>query len=211
VRVPIAVQVKPFDIDKAQPQIDATREAFAGYLKEVRQKSSRSKHGLMGPVGKILSEVKSGRRDPASLKGYAVRVHEATGGYPSPGSLEALEKGIDTLVKLLDAAPVTVHDRLLDRLDYGLYFDLRKKFLSWIEDRDRDFRSWLQKRYASLDLLNQQWGKQIDDWTHVRFGGSSSQTYKKASLKQRGDMEEFQRFMKEAGKSEIADIDEEDE
>jgi hypothetical protein len=211
VRVPIAVQVDPFDIDKAQPQLDATREAFARYLKEVRQKSSRSKHGLMGPVGKILSEVKSGRRDPASLKGYAVRVHEATGGYPSPASLEALENGIDSLVKLLDAAPVTVHDRLLDRLDYGLYFDLRKRFLSWIEDRDRDFRSWLQKRYTSLDLLNQQWGKQIDDWSHVRYGGSSSQTYKKASLKQRGDIDEFQRFMKEAGKTEIADIDEEDE
>jgi hypothetical protein len=211
VRVPIAVQVKPFDIDKAQPQLDVTREAFARYLKEVRSKSNRSKHSLMGPVGKILSEVKSGRRDPASLKGYAVRVHEATGGYPSPASLEALEDGIDSLVKLLDAAPVTVHDRLLDRLDYGLYFDLRKRFLSWIEDRNRDFRSWLQKRYTSLDSLNQQWGKQIDDWPQVRYGGPSSQTYKKASVKQRGDMDEFQRFMKEAGKAEIADIDEEDE
>lgn len=210
-RVPIAVQIKAFDIEKAQPQLDATREAFARYLNEVRQKSTRSKHGLMGPVGKILSEVKSGRRDPASLKGYAVRVHEATGGFPSPASLEALEKGIDSLVTLLHEAPVTVHDRLLDRLDYGLYFELRKKFLSWIGERDQDFRSWLQKRYTSLELLNQQWGKQIDDWTHVRYGGSSSQTYKKASAKQRGDMEEFQRFMKETGKPEIADIDEEDE
>lgn len=210
-RIPIAVQVEPFDIDKAQLQIDLTREAFVRYLKDVRLKSTRSKHGLMGPVGKILSEVKSGRRDAASLKGYAVRVHEATSGYLSPTSLEALGQGIDSLVKLLDAAPVTVHDRLLDRLDYGLYFDLRKKFLSWIEDRDQDFRTWLQRRYSSLNVLNQEWGRQIGDWTHVRYGGSSSVTYKKGSAKQREDMEEFQRFMKEAGQSEMADIDEEDE
>jgi hypothetical protein len=211
VRVPIAVQIQPFDVEKAQPQLDTIREAFARYLNEVRQKSTRSKHGLMGPVGKILNEVKSGRRDPASLKGYAVRVHEATGGYPSPVSLAALEQGIDSLVSLLNTAPVTLHDRLLDRLDYGLYFDLRKKFLRWIEERDQDFRSWLQQRYPSLEALNQNWTKQSESWGHIRYGGASSQTYKKASPKQREDMDHFARFMKEAGKVELADMDAEDE
>lgn len=210
-RVPIAVQIKPFDIEQAQPQLDTIREAFARYLNEVRQKSTRSKHGLMGPVGKILNEVKSGRRDPVSLKGYAVRVHEATGGYPSPASLEALEQGIDSLVNLLNVAPVTVHDRLLDRLDYGLYFDLRKKFLKWIEERDQDFRSWLQRRYPSLEALNQSWAKQLEGWEQIRYGGSASQTYKKALPRQREDMDNFARFMKEAGKAEIADIDTEEE
>jgi hypothetical protein len=61
VRTPIAVQTKPFEIEKIQPQIDAAREAFARYLQGVPRKSTRSKHGLMGPVGKILSEVKSDR------------------------------------------------------------------------------------------------------------------------------------------------------
>lgn len=210
-RVPIAVQVKPFDIEKVQPQIDAVREAFAQYLDKVSSKSTRSKHGLMGPIGKILSEVKSGRRDPASLKGYAIRVHEATGGYPSPAGLKALEQGIDALVVLLNEAPVTVHDRLLDRLDYGLYFDLRKKFLNWIEERDQDFRSWLQRRHSSLEALKQNWGKQIEGWEQIRYGGTSSQTYKKASAAQRNDMEEFAQFMKEVGKAEIADIDVEEE
>jgi hypothetical protein len=33
---------------------------------------------LMGPVGKILSEIQHGRTDPASLKGYALHVHMST-------------------------------------------------------------------------------------------------------------------------------------
>lgn len=72
-RVPIAVQIAPYDSEKSQPRIDAARQAFVIYLEEVFRKSTRSKHGLMGPVGKILNEVRSGRRDPASLKGYAIR------------------------------------------------------------------------------------------------------------------------------------------
>lgn len=160
-RVPIAVQIKPFDIEKAQPQIDATREAFVRYLSEVRQKSTRSKHGLMGPVGKILSEVKSGRRDPASLKGYAVRVHEATGRSPSPAGLEALEQGIDHLVGLLAEAPVTAHDRLLDRLDYGLYFDLRKKALESKEARRQAWIGFIRDKYGSEAKLAEAWGGDV--------------------------------------------------
>jgi hypothetical protein len=51
----------------------------------------------------------------------------------------------------------------------------------------------------------------LDSWEQIRYGGSSSQTYKKATAKQREDMENFARFMKEAGKVELADMDAEDE
>jgi hypothetical protein len=159
VRTPIAVQIKPFDIERSQPQIDAAREAFARYLDEVIRKSTRSKHGLMGPVGKILAEVKSGRRDPASLKGYAVRVHEATGRSPSPAGLGALEQGIDSLVKLLEGAPVTAHDRILDRLDYGLYYDLRKGALESKEARRQAWIGFLRDKHQLASRLSEVWGE----------------------------------------------------
>jgi len=161
VRTPIAVQIRPFDIETVQLQIDAAREAFARYLDEVFRKSTRSKHGLMGPVGKILSEVKSGRRDRASLKGYAVRVHEATGRSPSQAGLEALEEGIDTLVKLLDGAPVTAHDRILNRLDYGLYYDLRKRALASKEARRQTWIGFLRDKYETPSQLSGAWGESI--------------------------------------------------
>jgi hypothetical protein len=160
-RVPIAVQVKPFDIEQMQTKIDETREAFVRYLSETRQKSTRSKHGLMGAVGKILSEVKSGRRDPASLKGYAVRIHEATAKTLSPTGLEALEQGINSLVKLLEA-PITVHDRILDRLDYGLYFDLRKKALAAKEARRQAWIEFLREKYGTEAQLSQAWSVEVN-------------------------------------------------
>ena len=160
-RVPITVQVKPFDLEKAQPQIDAAREAFTRYLDEVPRKSTRSKHGLMGPVGKILGEVKSGRRDLASLKGYAVRVHEATGRNPSLAGLEALERGINHLIGLLTEAPLTVHDRLLDRLDYGLYFDLRKRAIESKEARRQAWVGFLRGKYSNEATLSGAWGEEI--------------------------------------------------
>lgn len=166
-RVPIAVQIKPFDVEQSQPEINATREAFTRYLEGVPRKSTRSKHGLMGPVGKILSEVKSGRRDAASLKGYAIRVHEANGRSPSPAGLKTLEEGIDRLLGLLAQAPVTAHDRILDRLDYGLYFDLRKNALESREARRQAWIGFLRDRYGSESALSDVWGQEISSFDEV--------------------------------------------
>lgn len=163
-RVPIAVQTTPFDIETVQSQLDVIRGAFARYLDEVPRKSTRSKHGLMGPVGKILGEVKSGRRDPASLKGYAIRVHELTGRSPSPAGLEALEQAIDHLVKLLATTPVTAHDRLLDRLDYGLYYDLRKKALESKEARRQAWIGFLCGKYGNEGKLSEAWGEDVQSF-----------------------------------------------
>jgi hypothetical protein len=185
VRVPITVQTKPFDIETVQPKIDSAREALTRYLDEVPRKSTRSKHGLMGPVGKILSEVKSGRRDPASLKGYAVRVHEATSRSPSPAGLQALEEGIDRIVNLLTEVPITAHDRLLDRLDYGLYYDLRKQELKSKEMRRQAWIGFLRDKYGTEAKLSETWNEQIaafDDLYLPRKAEGSKN--KKATAKQ---------------------------
>jgi hypothetical protein len=166
-RVPITVQIKPFDVEQVQPQIDSARKAFTRYLDDVPRKSTRSKHGLMGPVGKILGEVKSGRRDAGSLKGYAIRVHEASGSSPSPAGLEALEQGIDHLLALLAQVPVTAHDRLLDRLDYGLYFDLRKNALESKEARRQAWIGFLRDKYGSEQALSDGWGEEIVSFDEI--------------------------------------------
>ena len=187
-RAPLAVQVATFDIEKVQPLIDASREAFARYLDEFHKaarKSTRSKHGLMGPVGKILAEAKSGRRDPASLKGYAIRVHEASGRSPSQVGLESLENGINNLVRLLTEAPITEHDRLLDRLDYGLYFDLRKKEIEAKEAKRQAWINFLRTKYENETKLSESWGEEVSEFDELylprKAGGSKA---KKATSKQ---------------------------
>lgn len=211
-RLPIAVKVIPFDLNSAQPRIDAVREAFSHYLDHYIPKSSRSKHGLMGPVGKILSEAKSGRSDPEFLKGYILRIHELSQkGSPSPEALTALETGINLLAGLLREVPVTVHDRLIDRLDYGLYFARRKKFLEWLQERNQDYRAWLQQSYSTLESVNQAWGTQLKDWEQIRYAGATSKTFKEASPKQREDMNKFAKHLRAVGKTTVADIEETEE
>lgn len=190
-RIPIAVQVERFDLEKAQPDIDVAREAFVRYLGEVPRKSTRSKHGLMGPVGKILGEVKSGRRDSASLKGYAVRVHEATGRHPSSACLEALEQGIDHLLKLLAEAPITAHDRLLDRLDYGLYYDLRKKELESKEARRQAWISFLRSKYQNEVALSEAWGEEVTSFDELYLPGKREGSKTKKATVRRQDVATF--------------------
>lgn len=206
-RVPIAVQIKPFDVETVQPEIDAAREAFTRYLDDVPRKSTRSKHGLMGPVGKILSEVKSGRLDAASLKGYAIRVHEASRRSPSPAGLEALEQGIDHLLGLLTRVPVTAHDRVLDRLDYGLYFDLRKNALESKEARHQAWIGYLRNKYGDEAGLSEAWGEEVVSLDEVYLprkaeGGKG----KKATARQR----DVATFWESQGATAIV-VEEEDE
>ncbi len=187
-RAPITVQVAPFDLAKVLPLIGTSIEAFSRYLSEFHKaarKSTRSKHGLMGPVGKILGEAKSGRCDPASLKGYAIRVHEATGRSPSHAGLEALEHGINDLVKLLAETPITEHDRLLDRLDYGLYFDLRKMEIEAKEARRQAWITSLRDKYENETKVSEAWEEEVSkfDELYLPRKAEGSKT-KKATPKQ---------------------------
>lgn len=190
-RVPISIKVEPFNIEDYQPRIDATREAFVQYLKEAPRKSSRSKHGLMGPVGKILSEVKSGRHDPYSLKGYAIRVHEAGNKQPTQTSLKALEMGVDYLVSLLAAIPVTAHDQILDRLNYGLYYDLRKEALAAKEVRRQEWIDFIRNKYGNESALSEAWGEETVNFDELYLPKKAEGAKgKKATVKQQ-DIADF--------------------
>jgi hypothetical protein len=204
-RAPIVVHVAPHDIEQDQPRIDAARRAFVRYLAELGPRPTRSKYGLMGPVGKILSEVKSGRRDSASLKGYALRVHEATQKRPSPVALQALEEGIDLLVTVLADAPITIHDRMLDRLDYGLYYALRKQELESREVRRQAWIEFLRTKYGNVRGLSEAWNNEVENFGEVYLPRmAEGSRLKKATVRQR-DIAEFWASQGAVG------IDEEDE
>ena len=145
----------------------------------------------MGPVGKILRELKSGRRDPESLKGYAIRVHEATQQYPNQEAIMALEKAIDKVVALLSDVPPTAVDVVVNRLDYGLYFSRRKKTLEEREVLNEHFREFLKSKYQTPAELARAWGEDVSDRDRLYVFGSRSKTYRNASDAKKRDMAAF--------------------
>jgi hypothetical protein len=206
-RQPIHIDSAPVRLEEYEDRIEQVREAFIRYLAHYIPKSSASKHGVMGPIGKVLSEVKSGRANPEYLKGYVLRVHELSQrAAPSPDAISALENGIDSLVALLDELPVSARDKLIDRLDYGLYFALRKKFVLWLAERDAEYRGFIQQKYPQLSDLCAAWGRKINAADTIRYGGPSSRTYKQASAREREDLEAFAERLKMAGKGDLAEV-----
>lgn len=192
-RIPISVRSEPFDVEKAQPAIDVARHAFADYLDQVPRKSIKSKYGLMGPVGKILSEIKSGRRDASSLKGYAVRVHEASdrGRSPSAIAMQKLENGIDTLTNLLNDAPVTFHDRIIDRLDYGLYYELRKRQAASKEALRQAWIEHIRRKYGTIDALALAWNEAIASFEGLYLPRKNEGSRAKRATTKQADIANF--------------------
>jgi len=71
------VHASRLDLNELGPRVVSIRDHFDKYLDEYPVKSARSKHGLLGPVGKILQEAKGDRWDAISLAGYALNIHLA--------------------------------------------------------------------------------------------------------------------------------------
>ncbi|MCC6177391.1 MAG: hypothetical protein IT305_18995 [Chloroflexi bacterium] len=210
-RRPISIQVPRFDVDTVQPQIDEICGAFDRYLGMYRGRGSASKHALMGPVGKIISEIQHGRTDPASLKGYALHVHEAAERFPSLDAVVALDSGIDLLVELIARPdiPRTAHDIILDRIDHGVYYARRRHQIEQREQFNQAFRDHLRQQYGSLERLSAAWSEPVTTWDRVYAFGAQSQTYRRATETRRRDMDGFRELSRQRADAPVDDFEDE--
>jgi len=100
-RKAITVSTRSFDTTEAKPDIQAIVAAFDRYLDDYPVKSARSKHGIIGPVARILDRAKAGGYTEEALIGDAMRVHEMnpkTRGYLKPVARQNLEDGTRRLL-----------------------------------------------------------------------------------------------------------------
>lgn len=194
----ITVHGGRFDIDSVRPRIEGIVTQFDKYLDEYPVKTAKSKHAVMGPVAKILERAQTRKWDAQALTGYALRVHEMNPrarGYLSPAARLALEDGTAQLVGLCREVPVTVVAKVVERIDYSLYYVRRKKGIERLESTRQMFVRYLQGKYnGSLAALTGAWGKDgegIGAFDEIRYPSNKSETYKKAGAAKKGDTDEF--------------------
>jgi len=164
VRDVIFTHVEAFDLDKVKGTIEEIRDTFDMYLETYPEKTAKSKHGLMGPVGKLLQKVKNEKWDTPSLTGYALNIHMANPKTKtiSNESRALLEKGIDKLLTLLSNVPITSQDKVLERIDYGLYYQRRKKWIMGREERRGKLVEFLRNKYKTANAIAEAWKEKIE-------------------------------------------------
>jgi len=195
-RNPIFVRVDRFDLDGVASEIDGIRDCFDRYLDSYPIKSSRSKYSLMGPIGKVLQEARTGKWDAESLTGYALNIHLSNPkakGYISQEARDALRGGINQLLELLKRAPATAQDKILDRIDYGLYFTRRAKGLEWIENVRLDFIIFLKNKYVTPEKLATAWDEKSSSYTNnfAKVPYPSKKLFSNSNSQKKIDIAEF--------------------
>jgi len=195
----ITVRGGRFDLNSVRPQIEAIVARFDQYLDEYPVKTAKSKHAVMGPVAKILERAATGKWDAQALTGYALRVHEMNPkaqGYLGPTARQALEEGTTQLVELCRTIPVTAVTKVVERIDYSLYYARRKKGIEWLEKTRQEFISFLQDKYHNdFGELVKAWGEKdaqdLKSFADVRYPSDKSEAYKKASPGKKADIDAF--------------------
>jgi hypothetical protein len=212
----IMVHGERFDLDSTRPRMEAIVGLFDQYLDEYPAKTAKSKHSVMGPVAKILERAATRKWDAQALTGYALRVHEMNPkakGYLSPTARQALEEGTAQLVALCREIPVTAVDKVVERIDYSLYYARRKKGIEWLESTRQMFVRFLQEKYSNdFGQFTAAWGekdaKGMESFAAVRYPSDKSEAYKKSGTAKKSDVDAFwQQFADQATREEEEEND----
>jgi len=209
----IFTKAEQIDMDKIKEKVEDIRSAFDTYLNSYPVKTARTKHGVMGPVGKILQGAKSGKWDAISLTGYALNIHMMNPKVKgiTDEAREALEKGVEKLVSLMNEVPVNIQDRVIDLIDYGLYYQRRKSEMQKKEETRLEFVNFLKEKYATEEDLRKAWEENDVIFEKVYLFGEQSPTYKKANQIKKNDIKSFWEYLKAKGKEEIIETISEEE
>lgn len=209
----IFTTAEQIDMDKIKAKVAEIRDAFDTYLDSYPVKTTRTKHGVMGPIGKILQGAKSGKWDANALTGYALNIHMMNPNVKgiTDEARGALEKGIERLISLMSEIPVNIQDRVIDLIDYGLYYQRRKKEMERKEETRLEFMKFLKEKYKTDETLQKAWEENDARFEDVYLFGPQSKTFKKANQAKQEDIKAFWEYLKLKGKEEIIETISEEE
>ena len=159
IRRPLYV-VRPerFDANELKPKIEAIASSFATYLDEWRG-TGGSRHALMGPAARVLDLVRRGQADFGEIMGRALRMHEMAAPYLSPGGRQSLEQGVRELLDVIDRCPLAARRRVLEQVEYHVYYLRRLEFLRRMEAVYNAWRNFVQQKYGGdIAAVQHAWG-----------------------------------------------------
>lgn len=194
----ITVSTRWFDTSEAKPDIQAIVSAFDRYLDDYPVKSAKSKHGIMGPVARILDRAKAGGYTEEALIGDAMRVHEMNPkarGYLSPVARQNLEDGTRRLLALCRNVPTTSIVKVIEQIDYSLYYERRTKGIKWLEEMRVRFGGFLKEKYANDEDYQRAWSKSKDakklSLSNPPFPSRNSDDYLRRDPQRKEDIDAF--------------------
>jgi len=101
------------------------KEQSSSYSKPGMQSSSLSKSSVMGPVGKLLSQILAKRfgNNVEPYVGFTINIHRnMTGFLPTNEAIDKLRQAVKELLDLSDQLTERDFAKLINLVDYGVYF-----------------------------------------------------------------------------------------
>ncbi len=118
------VEKEDVNVKEVRGLMDEIIQELSEYLMEfIPERMSFAKHSVMGPVGKLISILESGRfENKDALIGYVINVHNNTSRKRiSSEGVKKLENALSKLEELRAKVNVRMWVRLMREIDYAVY------------------------------------------------------------------------------------------
>lgn len=138
-----------------------------------------SKHTLMGPVADILDTLRHEDASPERLLGQAMRTHELAAQWRLSAEAHAeLEKGVRSLVALVQPLKPAERQRLLTAVEWEVFYHRRKRQQTYLAERNAAWQAFVRNRYGDdLDVLRRAWEQpDLRDWQRLPSPSSARTT-----------------------------------
>ena len=188
----IMVTLGEFSIKDSKDEISKVAAELSEYLNYYPVKSRSSKHGLMGPIGKIITMAKNKSYSGEILKAKALRMHEmnSKSGFIPPDAINALEKAVNSLIEIRDKVPAIMLPKVMDMVDDEVYFIKRKEGIQYLENQRLEFVDFIKSKYGTEKGLQEAWSESVT-FSELKYPSKKWDYYKKGSETKRSDIDGF--------------------
>ena len=190
----IMLNLGNFKIEDKEKEMKNIINSLSEYLDFYPVSRSKSKYSVMGPVSRIIEMSKSKKNSSNFIKARTLRMHEmkSISGYISSEAITKIENAVDKLIKLRNEVSPLIISKIMDMIDYEVYFIRRKKSIEKLEKIRDDFIDYCKTKYTSIDKLKLKWNKtKITDWNDIKYPTRTGKYYKTGNDTIKQNIENF--------------------